>query len=91
MTATDDSQAAPAQNGIHTSTVTHPIPPSRTEVQEYSAKVQNHHEHKSEEGTERLKALKSELTQRKIDADTYTDSAKTIILYGLHYSTVQRH
>jgi len=37
-------------------------------------------EGKSEEGAERLKALKSDLTQGKIDADQYADSANTILV-----------
>ena len=37
-------------------------------------------EGKSEEGAERLKAFKSDLTQGKIDADQYADSANTILV-----------
>jgi len=37
-------------------------------------------ERKSEEGAERLKAFKSDLTQGKIDANQYTDSANTILV-----------
>jgi len=35
---------------------------------------------KSEEGAERLKALKSDMTQGKSDADQYADSANTILV-----------
>ena len=37
-------------------------------------------EGKSEEGAERLKALKSDLTQGSIDANKYADSANTILV-----------
>jgi len=37
-------------------------------------------ERKSEEGSERLTTLKSDLTKGKIDADTYADSANTILV-----------
>jgi len=37
-------------------------------------------EEKSEEGAERLQSLKSDLTQGKIDANKYADSANTIIV-----------
>ena len=37
-------------------------------------------EGKSEEGAERLKALKSDLTQGQIDTDKYADSANAILV-----------
>ena len=37
-------------------------------------------ERKSEEGAERLKALKSDLTQGKINANQYAHSANTILV-----------
>jgi len=43
-------------------------------------------ERKSEEGAERLKALKSDLTQGKIHAGKYADSANTILVFIIQYA-----
>jgi len=43
-------------------------------------------ERKSEEGAERLEALKSDLTEGKIDADEYADSANTILVFIIQHA-----
>jgi len=44
-------------------------------------------EEKSEEGAVRLKSVKSDITQGKLDADKYADSANTIIISIIQHAS----
>jgi len=68
MPTVDDSQAARAQRNQHH--------PARLVLQKFKTITEG----KSEKGAQRLKALKSDLTQGKINANKYDDSANTILV-----------
>jgi len=80
MPTVDDSHAAPAQLEYIQRPPRTQYHSARLKYNNVLQKMKTIMEGKSEEGAERLKALKSDLTQGKIDADQYADSANTILV-----------
>jgi len=78
MPTVDDSQAAPAQPEYIQRPPRIQYHSARLKYNNVLQKFKTIMEGKSEEGAERLKTLKSDLTQGKIDADKYADSANAI-------------
>jgi len=80
MPTIDDSQAASAQQEYIQRPPRIQYQSARLKYNNVLQKVKAIMEEKSEEGAERLKSLTSDLTQGKIDANKYADSANTIIV-----------
>jgi len=80
MPAIDDSQAAAAQSEYIKRPPRIQYHSARLKYNKVPQKFKAIMEGKSEEGAERLKSLKSDLTQGNFDADKYANSANTIIV-----------
>jgi len=80
MPTVDDSQEARAQPEYIQRPQRTQYHSARLKYNKALQKFKTIMEGKSEEGAERLKALKSDLTKGKIDANKYADSANTILV-----------
>jgi hypothetical protein len=80
MPTADDSQKAPSQPEYLQEPPRTQYHSARLKYNNVLQKFKTIMEGKSEEGAERLKALKSDLTKGKIDANKYADSANTILV-----------